>query len=90
MVKYKVRKNLKRFTVIKGDLPMLVNPDLAYDEKISTALDSLDMILDDEIVYQGLKSADARMNWKDLITGALIGGLILLIVGYVIGTMGLF
>ena len=90
MVKYKVRKNLKRFTVIKGDLPMLVNPDLVYDEKISTALDSLDMVLDDEIVYQGLKSSDAKINWKDLITGALIGGLALMIVGYVLGTMGLF
>ena len=86
--KYKIRNKLERFKVLKGEIPKLINPDLAYDEKITRALDSLDMVLNDEIVYQGLKSSEKKINWQDLLTGALIGGLACLIVGYFLGTSG--
>ena len=73
--KYKIQNKLQKFKVLKGEIPKLINQDLAYDEKVVACLDALDSVMDGEIVYQGLKASEIKVNWKDLITGALVGGL---------------
>ena len=88
--KYKIKNKLKKFKVLRGEIPKLVNPDLAYDEKVVACLNALDSVMDGEIVYQGLKASEIKINWKDLIMGALIGGSILFIVGYFVGVSGVF
>ena len=86
--KYRMPRKLRRYIIIKGEIPLLVNKDLIREEKVNRAVDALDAIANDLIIEQGLKSSELKTNWKDIITGFIMGAGIFLFIGVIIGLSG--